>query len=213
MTALGALLAYVHRSVGQLPVRLAPPRRAMAGDTMEIDAPTLRGLEVFTSASGCNGALMSVLDRTVTPAGRRLLARQLSAPLTRPTLIERRLAMVECFVTDAQVRRDCRDELERLPDMLRACGRLSLSKAGPRDLASLREGLDRAVVLAERLCEVTSISPGVASAARDLGQAGKGVAAHCCRCCDSRSSRTLRRAWLRWVSWRKGMPLGLTPPA
>lgn len=120
LTALTELLEYVRRTVGQLPGHLLPPRRAMMGDTMEIDAPTLRGLEVFTSASGHEGALVAVLDRTVTPAGARLLAKQLAAPLTSPRLIQRRLAMVQVMVENPQLRSGCIEELSNLPDLLRA---------------------------------------------------------------------------------------------
>jgi DNA mismatch repair protein MutS len=141
--ALAALLDYVRAVVGQVPERLLPPRRAPNSDTMEINAPTLRGLEVLTSASGRDGSLLSVLDRTVTAAGARLLSRQLSAPLTNPETIRRRLAMVRFLVANPQVRADCSESLSGMPDVLRACGRLSLGKAGPRDLATVRGGLDR----------------------------------------------------------------------
>ncbi len=174
LTALGALLDYVRATIGQLPDHLLPPRRAVMGDTMEIDAPTLRGLEVFTSASGREGALIGVLDRTVTPAGARLLARQLAAPLTSPQLIARRLAMVQVLVENPQLRRDCREDLASLPDLLRACGRLSLGKAGPRDLAAVRDSLQRAKMLLGRLREAVHVSPGLASVARDLRTAAEG---------------------------------------
>ena len=131
LTAYAALLAYVRTVVGHLPTGLAPPRRAAASDTMEIDGPTLRGLEVLTSASGCDGSLLSVMDRTVTAPGARLLVRQLSAPLTDPRTIARRLAMVRRFVDEPGLRADCREALGGMPDFLRACGRLSLGKAGP----------------------------------------------------------------------------------
>jgi len=95
------------------------PRRVSAGDTVEIDAPTLRGLGVLTSGSGRDGSLLSVMDRTVTAPGARLLVRQLSAPLTDPATIGRRLAMVRCFVGNPGLRADCRDVLGGMPDIPR----------------------------------------------------------------------------------------------
>jgi DNA mismatch repair protein MutS len=148
---LAALLDYVRAVVGQLAEKLLPPRRAPIGDTMEINGQTLRGLEVLTSVSGRAGSLLSVLDRTVTAAGARLLVRQLCAPLTNPDTIRRRLAMVRFLVANPQVRADCRENLSGMPDMLRACGRLSLGKAGPRDLAAVRGGLERAAAVASQL--------------------------------------------------------------
>lgn len=175
LTAHAALLDYVQHVVGALPAGLPPPRRVSAGDTVEIDAPTLRGLDVLTSGSGRDGSLLSVMDRTVTAPGARLLVRQLSAPLTDPATIKRRLAMVRCFVGNPALRADCRDVLGGVPDILRACGRLSLGKAGPRDLAALRDGLDRASALAGKLGTAAALPPGLASVARDLGAASAGT--------------------------------------
>ena len=96
--ALAALLDYVRAVVGQLSKGLLPPRPASVGDTVEIDGPTLRGLEVLTSASGREGSLLSVLDRTVIAPGARLLVRQLCASLTSLDTIRRRFAMMRFLV-------------------------------------------------------------------------------------------------------------------
>src|SRR4051794_2892584 len=98
LAAMAVLLDHVRSTLGMLPERLPAPRRTVMSDTVQVDVPTLRGLEVLTSASGRAGSLLSVLDRTVTSAGARLLARQLAAPLTSPQQIERRLAMVRFLV-------------------------------------------------------------------------------------------------------------------
>jgi DNA mismatch repair protein MutS len=171
LRALALLLDYVRATVGQLPNALLPPRRAPIGGTMEIDAPTLRGLEVLSAASGRNGALLSVLDRTVSPAGARLLARQLSAPLTDPVTIRRRLAMVRYLVNAPPIRAACREGLSSMPDMLRACGRLSLGKAGPRDLAAVRDGLAQAQAVASQLNDAPDLPGGLATARRELSLA------------------------------------------
>ena len=184
--ALAALLDYISAVVGQLPEGLLPPRRASIGDTMEIDGPTLRGLEVLTSASGRDGSMLSVLDRTVTAPGARLLVRQLCAPLTNPDTIRRRLAMVRFLVAHPQVRVDCREDLSGLPDMLRACGRLSLGKGGPRDLAAVRGGLDRAVAVTARLGASLELPPGLVMTGRELAIASGGDCGNL--------AKTLRRA-------------------
>ena len=181
LTVLATLLEYVRASVGRLPDGLSPPRRVLMGDTMQIDAPTLRGLEVLTSGSGREGSLLSVIDRTVTPAGARLLARQLAAPLTSSQQIGRRLAMVRALVANPQVRTDCREDLGSMPDMLRACGRLSLGKGGPRDLAAIRNGLERATAMAKRLQGAADPPSGLVSVARDLAASTEGACAEVAR--------------------------------
>ena len=165
----------MRRVVGTVPAGLPLPRRVSARDTVEIDAPTLRGLDVLTSGSGRDGSLLSAMDRTVTAPGARLLVRQLSAPLTDPATIGRRLAMVRCLMANPALRADCRDVLGGVPDILRACGRLSLGKAGPRDLAAVRDGLERASDLAGKLGAAGDLPPGLAPVARDLGAASSGA--------------------------------------
>jgi DNA mismatch repair protein MutS len=174
LAAFAALLDYIFATVGRLPDRLSPPRRWATGDTMEIDSPTLRGLEVLDSPSGFQGALLSVLDRTVTPAGARLLVQQLSAPLTKPDVIRRRLAMVGFLVAAPSVRGNCREDLSGMPDLQRACGRLSIGKGGPRDLAVIRDGLKRAASAAGQLEGQPALPPGLATAAREMAIASEG---------------------------------------
>src|SRR5690606_18828264 len=96
IAAAGALMDYVELTQkGRFP-RLCAPRQLASGSVMEIDAATRRNLELCATLSGeKNGSLLSVVDRTVTGAGARLLARRLSMPLTDPAAIEKRLDMVE----------------------------------------------------------------------------------------------------------------------
>jgi DNA mismatch repair protein MutS len=58
--------------------------------------------------------------------------------------------------------------------MLRACGRLSLGKAGPRDLAAVRGGLERAAAVALQLKGTSELPPGLLTAGRDLAIAPEG---------------------------------------
>jgi DNA mismatch repair protein MutS len=178
VSAFAALLSHVAAVLGQVPNRIQLPRRAGGGDAMEVDQATLRGLEVFTSPSGRQGSLVAVMDRTVTPAGARLLERQLAAPLTDPATIGRRLEMVRTFVDQPDLRADCRQALEGFPDVLRACGRLSLGKGGPRDLAAVRDILKSASVLASVMARAGGALPvGLAAIARDLVVADGGALA------------------------------------
>lgn len=175
LTALAALLLHIQLTTGRLPEAPLPPRRAPLGDTMEIDAPTLRGLEVLSSASGSGGAVLSVIDRTVTAAGARLLARLLAAPLTSPDIIRRRLAMVRFLVETPEVRVGCREELSGMPDALRACGRLAMGSGGPRDLAAVCDALQKAAAAAAVLAGAPGTPAPLAAAVRELAAAGQGV--------------------------------------
>jgi len=142
LAAMGALVDYVELTqVGKLP-RIAPPEREKTGAVMEIDPATRRSLELVRNQSGeRRGSLISVIDRTVTGAGARLLTERLGAPLTDPTAIGLRLDSVTWFLEERDVRAGLRDLLRGCPDLERALTRLSLGRGGPRDLAAIRDGL------------------------------------------------------------------------
>jgi DNA mismatch repair protein MutS len=154
IAAMGAIADYVgitQRGAGAL---IRPPVREAQGGAMRIDAATRRNLElVETLSGGREGALLHAIDRTVTGAGARMLERRISAPLTDPRAIADRLDAVEFFLGDEPARRDIRAILRRAPEIERALSRLALDRAGPRDLAAIRDGLRRAADVAARLTD------------------------------------------------------------
>ena len=142
LAAGGALIDYVALTQkGHMP-RIAPPSRLVRGAVMEMDAATRRNLELTKTLGGeRRDSLLSVIDRTVTGAGARLLASHLAAPLTDPAAIARRLDMVGFFAEDEALRGALIDKLRRCPDIERSLSRLTLGRGGPRDLAAVRDGL------------------------------------------------------------------------
>lgn len=145
LAAAGALVDYLEDTQkGNLP-RLYPPRRLSADGNMMIDAATRRSLELVRTQTGeTSGSLLATIDRTVTGAGARLLAKRLSAPLTDPVRINERLDCVDHLHARPSLRADLRDTFKGAPDMERALARLSLGRGGPRDLSAMREGLKAA---------------------------------------------------------------------
>ena len=109
---------------------------------MLIDAATRANLELTATLSGeRQGSLIAAIDRTVTGAGARLLARRLAGPSTDPATIDRRLDAVAWMLADTGRRQAIRDELAAAPDLARALSRLTLDRGGPRDLAAIGDGL------------------------------------------------------------------------
>src|SRR6201986_2507360 len=141
-TAASAAVTYIDRTqVGKRPP-LSPPTREAAGTTMAIDPATRANLELTRTLAGeRRGSLLDAIDCTVTPAGSRLLAQRLAAPLTDSAAIARRLDAIACLVADSAVRDDIRGVLRTAPDMSRALARLSVGRGGPGALSALRDGL------------------------------------------------------------------------
>ncbi|MEM8541926.1 MAG: DNA mismatch repair protein MutS [Pseudomonadota bacterium] len=145
LSAMGALIDYLEiTQKGNLPL-LRPPTREAQTRVMQIDAATRRNLELtHTLSGGKSGSLLSVIDRTVTAGGGRLLERRLSSPSRSLSTIQSRLDAVAYAVGRSQVRQDIRENLRRVPDLERALSRLGLDRGGPRDLTSIRNGLEQA---------------------------------------------------------------------
>ncbi len=148
LSAAGALIAYLDLTQRGKRPALKPLKREGSATRMAIDAATRRNLELTQTLAGeRRGSLLSVIDRTVTAAGARLLAARLAAPLTQPMDIEQRLDAVAFLCGDSDLHDALRTALRQAPDIARALARLSLGRGGPRDLASLRDGLKAARAL------------------------------------------------------------------
>ncbi|VVS97337.1 DNA mismatch repair protein MutS [Sphingomonas sp. EC-HK361] len=160
LSAAGGLVAYLeHTAKGALPF-LRPPRVTSAAQTMAIDAATRESLELTQTASGQRkGSLLDAVDRTVTGAGARLLAADIGAPLMDRAGIEARFDLVALFHDDAALRDALRGNLRALPDIGRALGRIAVGRGSPRDLGQLRDGLDGAWLLDERLAGIDAAPP------------------------------------------------------
>ncbi|NQW02026.1 MAG: DNA mismatch repair protein MutS [Rhodospirillales bacterium] len=158
IAAAGALVDYLELTQkGKLP-RLERPQSIHAGTVMEIDAATRRNLEITQTLSGeFKGSLLSVIDRTVTGPGARMLASRVAEPSTAPDLINKRLDLVDFFCTQTPARLDLRSHLKSSPDMARALSRLSLGRGGPRDLAAIRDGLRLSMTVRQALSENTDL--------------------------------------------------------
>lgn len=142
ITAAGVLMDYVETTQkGQMP-RVEKPVKIYERQVMEIDGATRRSLELLESSSGDRGnSLLSVLDRTVTGAGARMLAGRIASPLVDTKEIGERLNVVEFFLNEEFICDDVRALLKACPDIERAVSRLSLERGGPRDLAAIKTTL------------------------------------------------------------------------
>ena len=152
LAAAAGLIDYLeHTGQGALPT-LRPPTATAPATYLAIDAATRASLEITQDAEGGRAhSLLAAVDRTVTAAGARLLADDLSAPLTDRAAIEARLEAVEWMRGAEREAERLRAELKRLPDLARLVGKLAAGRATPRDLGAVRDGLGGARALHEWL--------------------------------------------------------------
>jgi len=142
ISAAGALLDYLELTQAGDPVQLSPPRRRLASGYMAIDPATRASLEIDRTQKGRkSGSLLSVLDKTVTGPGARLLADRIARPLVDVADINARLEAVSFFSEQTGLREPLRAYLKETGDMARAISRIALSRGGPRDMLTLGQGL------------------------------------------------------------------------
>ncbi|MGZ5841371.1 MAG: DNA mismatch repair protein MutS, partial [Xanthobacteraceae bacterium] len=165
LTAAAACVTYVERTqIGKRPP-LSPPLRESAGACMAIDQATRSNLELMRTLAGDrHGSLLDAIDRTVTAAGSRMMAQRLSAPLTDPVQIAKRLDAVATFISDTAARAETRSRLQAAPDLARALSRLAVGRGGPRDLAAIRDGVLAAADLARTLAAIRDTPAEIAEA-------------------------------------------------
>ena len=143
VSALGSIAEYLDATQkGKLPI-LRPPVIELKENSMRIDSATRRNLELTRSINtgSRQGSLLGTIDRTVTAAGGRLLERRISAPSMDMDVINERHDALKFLRDNFDLSEPVMALLKSIPDLERALSRVSLERAGPRDLANISKGL------------------------------------------------------------------------
>ncbi len=150
---------------------LRPPRRDEAAKTLTIDAVSLRSLEIERTLrgemggyGGAEGTLLGIFTHAGTgkgscrtPMGRRLLREWLVAPSCDLAEIDRRHAGLATLVEDRRLADQLGTLLGSVQDVARIAGRISLSRATPRDLVALAQSLTQCTQLCDALANTPSL--------------------------------------------------------
>ncbi len=127
-------------------------------DYIILDPSTKRNLEITASISegGREGTLVSILDRTRTPMGGRLLKKWVSRPLKRPEQINKRLESVSAFFENKNSRTALMEDLNSIADLERLLSKIATGKAVPRDIVQLKISMRKAVDVKKKLASFES---------------------------------------------------------
>ena len=152
VVAAGAILHYLdlthHTHTGHI-TRLS---RIEEDRYVRLDKFTIRNLELLQSLGDEGKSLLSVLDRTVSPMGARMLRRWITFPLKDPVNINRRLDIVEHFFRDPEGRDSLVELLGRIGDLERLVGKVATGRITPREVVQLRMALE-ALEPVKRICQ------------------------------------------------------------
>lgn len=138
--AAGALLSYIKDTQNCDVNHIRSISRDDKSDSVILDKCAQRNLEIMCNLRGeTQGSLLSVLDKTLTPMGHRLIRRMIVQPLRDNSVINKRLDIVEAFNTALDTHlEEC---FEKICDIERIVARIGLSSCKPKDLSSLRDTL------------------------------------------------------------------------
>lgn len=141
--AAGALLAYLKEQKKNDLRHIAAIKPRATAEYAELDPATIRNLELLRplQSDDTGGTLISILDKTNTSMGARLLKRWMTHPLKNKAAINRRLDCVEWLRKDVFVRGELQLLLRGVADIERLIGRVTFERANARDCIALQQSL------------------------------------------------------------------------
>lgn len=141
--AAGALLAYLTETQKNALTHMVELRPYERSSFMALDRAALRNLELTQAVQGRGrrGSLLSILDRTQTAMGGRLLRDWIERPLRDAERIGERLDAVECFTRRPFEANALREALSGVYDIERLLSRIAYDALNARDCLSLRASL------------------------------------------------------------------------
>ena len=149
MSALGALVCYLRvLKIDKDLVSLGnfswydPIRKATS---LVLDGQTLINLEIFANSfdGGVDGTLFMLLNRCVTPFGKRMFKQWVCHPLADSQRMNARLDAVDALNADTATRDQFTSSLTKMPDLERLISRIHAGSCKPQDFVHVLEGFEQ----------------------------------------------------------------------
>lgn len=122
---------------------------------VRLDKFTIRSLELLGTMHDGGSSLLSVIDKTITAMGARLLKRWLVFPLKDKKPIEDRLDIVEHYFREPDFRDIVEEQLHQIGDLERIISKVAAARVSPRELVQLKLAL-QAIEPIKNACEQSS---------------------------------------------------------
>ncbi len=137
----GALLSYLKQQKKSDLKHIAAIKPRSISEFAELDPSTIRNLELIRPIrrEDTGGTLISILDKTGTAMGARLLKRLITHPLRDISEINTRLDCIEWLKKDVFIRGEIELLLKSIADIERLIGRITFERANARDIIALKQ--------------------------------------------------------------------------
>ncbi|MBP6659862.1 MAG: DNA mismatch repair protein MutS [Chitinophagales bacterium] len=139
--AAGACLQYLADTEHNKLQHIATISRIEHDKFVWIDRFTARNLELINSMHEKGVPLISILDKTISPMGSRLLKRWMVLPLKDIQQINERLDAVEFLIKDQDVLQTIIHQIKQIGDLERLISKVPLGKVNPREVVQLKRAL------------------------------------------------------------------------
>ena len=156
--AAGALMKYLGETQKNSLEHMTTLRFAQSGDKMHLDPNTRRNLELTENlrGKGKKGTLLSLLDKTCTAMGGRLLRSWVEQPLLNPSAINDRLDAVEELTKNRIIGLSLGEELSGVYDLERLLSKVAYRTMNARDCIALCNSLKKIPAIRELLAGLNS---------------------------------------------------------
>ena len=153
IVAAGAILFYLEQTQHTQIRHIRTIARIEESRYVRLDRFTVRSLELIDSMNEGGQSLLSVIDKTVSPMGGRMLHRWLLFPLKDVKRIEQRQNVVEEFFRQPDFRDSIEELLQRIGDIERIASKIATQRVSPREMVQLRVALDAIAPIRQMCCE------------------------------------------------------------
>ncbi len=141
IVAAGAILQYLditqHTQIGHI----TSISRIEEDKYVRLDKFTIRSLELLGSMHDDGSSLLSVVDRTITAMGGRMLRRWVVFPLKDEKPINERLDIVDYFYREPYFRQCIDEQLHLIGDLERIISKVAVGRVSPREMVQLKVAL------------------------------------------------------------------------
>lgn len=168
LCAAGALLNYARETQRTVLPHIHSIQVERREEAVILDAATQRNLEILVNLQGTSEhTLISVMDKTATTMGSRLLRRWLIRPVRDVNIITERQMAIHSFM-EKHLHREFHNILRDVGDIERIMTRVALKTARPRDLMQLRDSLEKLPAIQNLLKPMDS--PGLKALASRISE-------------------------------------------
>lgn len=143
--ASGSILHYLEETQHRRLQHISNIKRIAEDQYVWMDRFTIRNLELYRSTNENAITLLTVIDKTITPMGGRLLKRWLALPLKNSNAIKKRHDIVEYLTNTDQFREKLRLNVKKIGDLERLISKVATQKINPREVIHLKNSLEAIV--------------------------------------------------------------------